>query len=242
MGKKDEANIEAADMANNVNEIVQEEVSMAASTAEDGSVINSVADTTQNNKVNVQAAVDVTLLGINLMGMVSKITKEVEGEKKTITEFMVIPSKLDEQNKITIDAIVNEINKTIYMIENNITEEQAKNENITERVTAKNVKSALDVVGLGNAELTFMQTFIHYKKVENANGESAKSADDQGDKTSAPIIEYAFGIHVKSDRKPSSEEFKFLNINEVYVNVWNTMNEKVLERMQIMSTELLEQV
>lgn len=193
----------------------------------------------KNDGVNVQAAVDVTLLGINLMGMVSKITKEVEGEKKTITEFLVTPSKLDEQNKITIDAIVNEINKTIYMIENNKTEEEAEDDKIIKRVTADNVKSALDVVGLGNAELTFMQTFIHYKKVENANGENIGV---QGDKMPDPIIEYAFGIHVKSDRKPSSEEFKFLNINEVYVNVWNTMNEKVLERMQIMSTELLEQV
>lgn len=188
----------------------------------------------ENGAVNVQAAVDIKLLGIDLTGMVSRITDKLEdGTNQTTTEFLVMPSKLDEESSFQIKDVVKEINRTIYMIEHNVSEEDAEHNMKEEdnKVSEDTVNNALDVVGLKDASLTFMQTFIHYKKVENAKAENPDS-----------IIEYAFGIHVKGSNPPSSDDFKFLAIKDVYVNVWNTKNEKVLERMQILSMDLLEQI
>lgn len=53
--------------------------------------------------VNVQAAVRAQLLGVNLTGMVSKTTATVAGQAQTTTEFLVMPSELDENEPITVE-------------------------------------------------------------------------------------------------------------------------------------------
>lgn len=176
--------------------------------------------------VNVQAAVEAQLLGVNLTGMVAKTTAEVDSKKQTTTEFLIMPSALDENEPITVQKVVDEINRTIYKIENN-TDKIPEGEP-PEKVSAKSINDAMEIVGLAEAELTFMQTFIHYKKVVE-NGEEVSN-----------VTEYAIGIHIKG-KEPHSDDFKFLQIKEVYINVWDTSNQKVLERMQIWTPEQLEQ-
>ena len=122
--------------------------------------------------------------------------------------------------------MVDEINRTIYKIENNKSDIGA--EGVPEKVSAESIESAMDIVGLKGATLTFMQTFIHYKKVVE-NGEEVSN-----------VTEYAIGIHIKGEN-PKSKDFNFLQIKEVYINVWYTSNQKVLERMQIWTPEQLEQ-
>lgn len=178
--------------------------------------------------VNVQAAVRAQLLGVNLTGMVSKTTATVAGQAQTTTEFLVMPSGLDENEPITVDAVVNEINRTIYKVKHNVSEVPPGVE--LEGVTADSVKTALSVVGLENASLSFMQTFVHYKKVT------------EGEKDVSEITEYAIGVHIKSELpKDAPDDFKFLQIKDVYINVWDTQNQRVLERMQIWTPEQLEQ-
>lgn len=182
--------------------------------------------------VNVQAAVEAQVLGVNLTGMVAKTTEKVDGKDQTTTEFLIMPSALDENEPITVDKVAEEINRTIYKIENNTSEIEGKE--IPEKVSAKTIESAMDIVGLKGASLTFMQTFIHYKKVVEKAGE--KAAETEVSK----IMEYAIGIHIKGE-DPHSDDFNFLKIKEVYINVWDTSNQKVLERMQIWTPEQLEQ-
>lgn len=177
--------------------------------------------------VNVQAAVEAQLLGTNLVGMVSKTSATVDGKNQQTVEFLVMPSSLDENEPITVQKVVDEINRTIYKIENNTSDTP---DVIPEQVSADAVNNAMDLVGLRDAELTFMQTFIHYKKVTEG---------EQQDPVSN-IREYAIGIHIKGKKDPSSEDFKFLQIKEAYINVWDTNNQKVLERMQIWTPEQLE--
>lgn len=176
--------------------------------------------------VNVQAAVEAQLLGVNLTGMVAKTTAKVDEKEQTTTEFLIMPSALDENEPITVQKVVDEINRTIYKIENNT--DKIPEGGVPEKVSAESIKSAMGIVGLENATLTFMQTFIHYKKVVE-NGEDA-----------GKVMEYAIGIHIKGEN-PKSDDFKFLQIKEVYINVWDTSNQKVLERMQIWTPEQLEQ-
>lgn len=196
--------------------------------------------------VNVQAAVEAQVLGVNLTGMVAKTTENVDGKDQTTTEFLIMPSALDENEPIMVKDVVNEINRTIYKIENNTSDiKNIKVEDIPKKVKEENIRSAMAVVGLENVELTFMQTFIHYKKVVEKAGE--KGAETEVSK----IVEYAIGIHIKekeqeledneSKQKPHSADFNFLEIKEVYINVWDTSNQKVLERMQIWTPEQLEQ-
>lgn len=180
--------------------------------------------------VQVQAAVEAQLLGANLTGMVSKTEETVEDKKKTTLEFLIMPSSLDENESITVEKVVEEINKTIYKITHNT---DATPEDLKEGdklVDEKTVKKAMEIVGLGNAELTFMQTFIHYKKV---------TEEGKADPITN-ITEYAIGIHIETTKKPNSTDFKFLEIKEAYINVWDTKNQKVLERMQIWTPEQLE--
>lgn len=183
--------------------------------------------------VNVQAAVKAEILGTDLVGMVSK-TKESRGDQseKTI-EFLIMPSSLKENEPITIEKVVKEINETIYKIQNNVSkvEEGAK----ADFVSAKAIESALSVVGLSGAGLTFMQTFVHYKKVTQLE----KQADGTDSETElSKIMEYAIGIHIKGD-SPKPDDFKFLSIEDVYINVWDTQNQHVLEKMQIWTPEQL---
>lgn len=178
--------------------------------------------------VNVQAAVNAQLLGVNLTGMVSKTTATVAGREQTTTEFLVMPSELDENEPITVDAVVNEINRTIYKVKHNVSEVPADAK--LEGVTADNINTALSVVGLDKPSLSFMQTFVHYKKVTEGGSEVSK------------ITEYAIGVHIKSELpKDAPDDFKFLQIKDVYINVWDTQNQRVLERMQIWTPEQLEQ-
>lgn len=178
--------------------------------------------------VNVQAAVRAQLLGVNLTGMVSKTTATVAGQAQTTTEFLVMPSELDENEPITVEAVVNEINRTIYKVKNNVSEVPEGTK--LEGVTADSVNTALSVVGLDKPSLSFMQTFVHYKKVT------------EGEKDVSKITEYAIGVHIKSELpEDAPNDFKFLQIKDVYINVWDTQNQRVLERMQIWTPEQLEQ-
>lgn len=197
--------------------------------------------------VNVQAAVEAQVLGANLTGMVAKTTKKVDEKDQTTTEFLIMPSALDENEPIMVKDVVNEINRTIYKIENNTSD--IKDEDIPKKVKEENIRSAMAVVGLENVELTFMQTFIHYKKVvEKAEEKAGENAEET---VVSKIVEYAIGIHIKkkeqeledneSKQKIHSADFNFLEIKEVYINVWDTSNQKVLERMQIWTPEQLEQ-
>lgn len=171
---------------------------------------------------NVQAAVEVELFGTNLAGMVSKTT---EGNQKT-TEFLVMPSPLDENKPITIDNVVKEINETIKKIGGN-------GSSSSDNISADDIKNALSIVGLEDPALTFMQTFVHYKReVEIEAG--------GGEKELSKVTEYAVGIHIHGVGKDHDYgDFNFLNIKDVYINVWNTTKEKVLERMQIWSLDQL---
>lgn len=179
--------------------------------------------------VNVQAAVEVQLLGVNLTGMVANTT--LDEKKQTTTEFLIMPSALDENEPITVEKVVDEINRTIYKIENNTSKIP---EGDFGKVSVDDIEHAMDIVGLKGAELTFMQTFIHYKKVTE-KGEGAEP-----EKEISKVIEYAIGIHIKGEN-PKSKDFNFLQIKEVYINVWDTSNQKILERMQIWTPEQLEQ-
>lgn len=178
--------------------------------------------------VNVQAAVEAQLLGVNLTGMVARTAAVVEGKEQTTTEFLIMPSALDENEPITVQNVVDEINKTIYKIENNTDDTSGMTED-SKKVSEESIKSAMDIVGLGEAQLTFMQTFIHYKKVVGSGGAEVSK-----------VMEYAIGIHIRGEN-PQTDDFKFLQIKEVYINVWDTSNQKVLERMQIWTPEQLEQ-
>lgn len=176
--------------------------------------------------VNVQAAAEAQLLGVNLVGMISKTTTKVEEKDQQTLEFLIMPSSLSENEPITVQKVVDEINRTIYKIENNTSD--LPPEGVPVIVSADAVENAMDLVGLKGAELTFMQTFIHYKKVT------------EGDQPVSNITEYAIGIHIKGQTDPHSDDFKFLQIKEAYINVWDTENESVLERMQIWTPAQLE--
>lgn len=183
---------------------------------------------------NVQAAVKAEILGIDLVGMVSRTENAgaQEGQKERTMEFLIMPSSLEENEPITIDKVVAEINRTIYKIQNNVSELP---EELPAFVTTDAIKSALSVVGLSNATLTFMQTFVHYKKVTQLE----EQADGPANETElSKIMEYAIGIHIKGDN-PKSDDFKFLSIEDVYINVWDTQNQHVLEKMQIWTPEQL---
>lgn len=182
--------------------------------------------------VNVQAAVEAQLLGVNLTGMVARTEAEVENKEQITTEFLIMPSALDENEPITVKKVVDEINRTIYKIENNTNE--IPDENVPKKVSEKSINDAMKIVGLEDAELTFMQTFIHYKKVVENDGKAGSET------VVSKVTEYAIGIHIKGEN-PKSDDFKFLQIKEVYINVWDTSNQKVLERMQIWTPEQLEQ-
>lgn len=181
--------------------------------------------------VNVQAAVKAEILGTDLVGMVSRTGGGAQKEKTM--EFLIMPSSLKENEPIKIENVVKEINKTIYKIQNNVSE--VADEDIAEVVTADAIKTALSVVGLDDADLTFMQTFVHYKKVT----QSEVQADGTESETElSKIMEYAIGIHIKGD-SPKPDDFKFLSIEDVYINVWDTQNQHVLEKMQIWTPEQL---
>lgn len=182
---------------------------------------------------NVQAEVEVQLFGVNLVGMISNVTETVEktetGEKKRKTlEFLVMPSTLNENEPIDVKTVVDEINKTIYKIQNNTSTLPDK---VPEVVTAGAIDTAMGIVGLQGAQLTFMQTFVHYKNVTETGKENPVT----------DLTEYAIGIHIKANSgQETKSDFAFLQIREAYINVWDTSNKNVLDRMQIWTPELLE--
>lgn len=174
--------------------------------------------------VNVQAAVEAQVLGMNLMGMVDR---EEDKEKNQIkTEFLILPSTVDESVEFGIEDVVKEINETIYRIRNN-TDNADSMKKEDEVVSQEDVTKALSVIGLEDVTFTFMQTFIHYTKVTEDDG------------TGNTTFEYAIGIHIKGERATEKNEFKFLQFKEAYINVWDTNKQTVLERMQIWTPEQL---
>lgn len=170
--------------------------------------------------VNVQASVEAQVFGANVVGMVDR--KE-EGNIIT-TQFLVMPSELDENKPFGVEDIVNEINKTIYMIEHDTKEAP---QNVDERINEEQIKNALSVVGLENATFTFVQTFIYYKGKKDK--ETAETEH----------MEYAIGIHIKTENL-NIGDFHFLDIKEAYINVWDTERQNILERMKIWTLDQLE--
>ncbi len=168
--------------------------------------------------VNVQAAVEAQVFGANVTGMVSKTT---DTEGKTVLEFLVMPSALTENNDFTVDEVVKEINDTIYRITHNTSDPMPDDQD--PYIKAEDIDKALSFVGLEEPSMDFTQTFIHYKKIGTADG----------------TVEYALGIHIKS-KVTKNDDFKFLEIKEIYINVWDTQNQKILEKMQIWTPQQLE--
>lgn len=177
--------------------------------------------------MNVQASVEAQVFGANVMAMLSREQIGEQATGKTVTKVLIMPSELNDNKPFGIAEIVKEINDTIYRIENNV----GSTEPVPETgsyVSAEDVKNALNVVGLGDAVLTFMQTFIYYQ------GEK-----DAGQQVKTQSMEFAIGIHIKgNDYDPDG--FKFLEIREAYINVWNTERQKVLERMKIWTEQQLD--
>lgn len=184
--------------------------------------------------VNVQASVEAQIFGANVVGM---LDRHVEGNTTT-TQFLVMPSELNENKPFGVEEIVKEINKTIYKIEHDENDENKLPSNITEPIGTKQVNDALDVLGLKDVKFTFMQTFIYYKgqKVK-------KNKNDNPDETDKPAaeklnMEYAIGIHIET-HNPHPEDFHFLDIKEAYINVWDTERQNILERMKIWTLDQL---
>lgn len=176
--------------------------------------------------VNVQAAAEAQLLGMNLVGTLSKTSEKVGEKTQNTVEFLIMPSPLDENTPIDVNTVAQEINNTIYKIENNTSELPEKA--LDGPVKAETVENAMNVVGMGSATLTFMQTFIHYKKVTEDGTDKSKT------------FEYAISVHIQGTPKESQADFKFLQIKEVHINVWDTTNPKILESMKLWSPEQLE--
>ncbi len=186
--------------------------------------------------VNVQAAVEAQILGANMRGMISKTTDEKDEQHQTTVEFLVMPSALYKNEPITVAKVVKEINKLIYEIEHNAKADE-KTE-IPEKVNETQIQGALDIVGLKDVSLTFVQTFIHYKSVKV--DDPASQSTTKAQKEISKLMEYAIGIHIQGGN-PSTADFSFLEIRDVYINVWDTTNQKVLESMKIWTPEQLEQ-
>lgn len=188
---------------------------------------------------NVQAAVEAQLFGANVVGVVSRGRKD----QKTITQFLVMPSEQEGNQAFTVEDVVKEINRTIYSIENDGNDMP---DGHTDPVKSEDVKKALKIFGLDDAEFTFMQTFVYYKGEKSLN-EVTNKIDDQkkgdlliaggqaanNDQETKKHLEYAIGIRIKSQKRPSTDDFKFLSIREIYINVWDTERQKVLDRMNI---------
>lgn len=172
--------------------------------------------------VNVQASVEAQIFGANVVGMVDR--KE-EGNTIT-TQFLVMPSELDENEPFGVEDIVKEINKTIYMIEHDT---KVLPNKIEGPIDEKQINNALGAVGLADATFTFMQTFIYYKGKKNEGQENAVKEK----------MEYAIGIHIKGN-KSNNGDFHFLDIKEAYINVWDTERKNILERMKIWTLDQLE--
>lgn len=173
--------------------------------------------------VSVQAAVDAMILGTNLRGMLSKTTAQKDGKEVPVMEFLIMPSDGRENEPIEVQEVVDEINRMIYNIQHNTVVQETPDGPVKE----DSVETALGIVGLSGAELSFTQTYIYYKKVgDDDNAETTK--------------EFALGLHVHSQKRPKVGEFNFLQIHDVYINVWDTKRQKVLDKMEIWSTDQLE--
>lgn len=172
--------------------------------------------------VNVQASVEAQIFGANVLGMAFR---EEEGNTIT-TQFLVMPSELDENEPFGVEKIVNEINKTIYMIENDTDTVEGE---IVGPINTNQINNALKAVGLDGATFTFMQTFIYYKGKKDKGQQKAETEH----------MEYAIGIHIKGN-KSNTRDFHFLDIKEAYINVWDTKRQNILERMKIWTLDQLE--
>ena len=64
-----------------------------------------------------------------------------------------------------------------------------------------------------------MQTFIHYKSVKV--DDPASQSTTKAQKEISKLMEYAIGIHIQGGN-PSTADFSFLEIRDVYINVWDT--------------------
>ena len=130
---------------------------------------------------NVQAAVEAQLFGANVVGVVSRGEKD----QKMITQFLVMPSEQEGNQAFTVEDVVKEINRTIYSIENDGNDMPDGHK---DPVKSEDVKKALEIFGLDDAEFTFMQTFVYYKGEKADNETEVKKH-----------LEYAIGIHIKRD-------------------------------------------
>lgn len=185
--------------------------------------------------VNVQASVEAQVFGANVVGMVDRRVED----KAITTQFLVMPSELNENKSFGVDKIVYEINKTIYMIENDENDEKKVPSEITGPIGIKQVNDALNVLGLKGVELTLMQTFIYYKKEKEIKSTNDSTSNDGESAAEKPKMEYAIGIRIKTEDSYSGD-FHFLKINEAYINVWDTERKNILDRMQIWTLDQLE--
>ncbi len=169
--------------------------------------------------VNLQTAVEAKLFGVNLTGIISRTEDD---KKDVILEFWVMPSALDESEPFSVTDIVRELNNTIYRIEENKSGDAPEDKKYVDDAAVNN---ALKAVGMEKASLAFTQIFIHYKKAGNDSGKA----------------EYAIGIHIKNDSaKKFESDFKFLDIKEAYINVWQTDRQDILEQLRIWTPQQLE--
>lgn len=188
---------------------------------------------------NVQAAVEAQLFGANVVGVVSRGKKD----QKMITQFLVMPSEQEGNKWVSVDDVVKEINRTIYKLEN---DGEEMPDGHTGPVDKNQVNNVLSIVGLQNAEFKFMQTFVYYKgekpiansisKIDDLKKGDLLIAGEQAadnDQETKKHLEYAIGIRIKSQKSPSTDDFNFLSIREIYINVWDTERQKVLDRMNI---------
>lgn len=182
--------------------------------------------------VNVQASVEAQIFGANVLGMAFR---EEEGNTIT-TQFLVMPSELDENKSFGVEDIVKEINKTIYMIENDT---NVLPDKVVGPIDENQINNALSVVGLDNATFTFMQTFIYYKGQKDISSENDSNDNAKNSKMIKLNMEYAIGIHIKGN-KSNNGDFHFLDIKEAYINVWDTKRQNILERMKIWTLDQLE--
>lgn len=184
--------------------------------------------------VNVQASVEAQVFGANVVGMAFR----EEDKDKITTQFLVMPSELDENKPFGVEDIVKEINKTIYMIENDA--EDDKNFTNDGPINEKHINNALKAVGLDGATFTFMQTFIYYKGQKDKSSENDSNDNGKNSKMNKLNMEYAIGIHIKGNRS-NKGDFHFLDIKEAYINVWDTERKNILNRMKIWTLDQLEE-
>lgn len=159
--------------------------------------------------MNAQAGIRANILGNKLMGSFSKVDNT--------TEILVMPSAAKFSMPMTPANVAAEINKLIANF-------KGEDPAVDDPVNPEMITKVLKMVGLENASLSFTQIFFHYKKEEPAT---------PGGGEATVLTEFAIGILLDSNESPTFNDFTFLAIDKVYVNLWNTTNPDVLEKMKI---------